>query len=255
MQLKNSYWWFKSAISPEVCQQIIDLGVSKIEADKQSGKSVEAYTFGDKQKSAVNSGQAMPQGEFSVQTLKEKGVSEENTYARDSEVAWLNDQWIYDLILPYIREANEKAGWKWDWDGAEQFQFTKYNPGGFYSWHKDGGSDWNSVYRRYIYGVNPNQPKGDGRLPDSYVYEDSMVGKVRKISMTLNLNPPGQYEGGDLKFDFGHHSNTEKFWNVEEIRPQGSLIVFPSFLDHCVTPLTRGTRYSLVLWCLGKPFK
>ena len=42
---------------------------------------------------------------------------------------------------------------------------------------------------------------------------------------------------------------------VEEIKDQGSMIIFPSFLDHCVTPITKGTRYSLVLWSVGDPFK
>jgi PKHD-type hydroxylase len=79
------------------------------------------------------------------------------------------------------------------------------------------------------------------------------VGKIRKISLTINLNTPGEYDGGDLKFDFGEHAD-ERFYTCEEIRPQGSVIVFPSFMPHCVTPVTRGTRYSLVLWCLGRPF-
>ena len=41
----------------------------------------------------------------------------------------------------------------------------------------------------------------------------------------------------------------------EEIRPKGSIIVFPSFLYHQVTPITKGTRYSLVMWVLGRPWQ
>jgi PKHD-type hydroxylase len=83
-----------------------------------------------------------------------------------------------------------------------------------------------------------------------------MVGKVRKLSLTINLNSPGDYEGGNLKFDFGMHCEKEnRFHECEEIRPQGSMVVFPSFVDHCVTPVTKGTRYSLVLWTLGEPWK
>ena len=73
--------------------------------------------------------------------------------------------------------------------------------------------------------------------------------------MTINLNEPGEYEGGNLKFDFGPHSEGERFHECTEIRPQGSIIVFPSFVQHQVTPVTKGTRYSLVLWSLGQPFK
>jgi PKHD-type hydroxylase len=110
------------------------------------------------------------------------------------------------------------------------------------------------AFRRYIFGVTPEPLRDDGRLPNKYVTDNKMVGKIRKISMTINLNEPGDYDGGNLKFDFGHHAD-RRFHEVEEIRPQGSIIVFPSFLDHCVTPLTRGTRYSLVLWTVGEPWK
>ena len=82
-----------------------------------------------------------------------------------------------------------------------------------------------------------------------------MIGKVRKLSMTINLNKPGEYDGGNLKFDYGPHASGKRFHEVEEIRPRGSIIVFPSFTYHQVTPVTRGTRYSLVLWSLGQPFK
>ena len=249
MQLKNYYYWYQSAISPEICQKIIDLGTSKFAEMTSKGERTEAYTFGSQEKSAKPD--AVPQNDQS-----KFEVGETDTYVRDSEVAWLNDQWLYDLILPYINEANEQAGWKWDIDRTETFQFTKYNPSGFYSWHKDGDSDWNGVYKRYIHGITKEPLKPDGSLPAYYLTDNHLVGKVRKISMTLNLNPPGQYEGGDLKFDFGLNVPKEnRFHTCEEIRPQGSIIVFPSFVDHCVTPITSGTRYSLVLWTLGDPWK
>ena len=80
-------------------------------------------------------------------------------------------------------------------------------------------------------------------------------GKVRKLSMTLNLTEPDDYTGGDLKFDFGPHAGRGRFKTCKEIRPRGSLIIFPSYLYHQVTPVTKGTRYSLVIWSLGKPFR
>ena len=88
------------------------------------------------------------------------------------------------------------------------------------------------------------------------VKNNQLVGKIRKLSMTINLNEPGDYDGGNLKFDFGsNREDGHQIHEVEEIRPQGSIIVFPSYQYHCVTPVTRGTRYSLVLWCLGEPWK
>ena len=80
-------------------------------------------------------------------------------------------------------------------------------------------------------------------------------GKVRKISMTLNLTDPDTYEGGNLKFDLGPHAKGDRIKICDDSRLQGSLIIFPSFTYHCVTPVTSGTRYSLVLWCLGKPWQ
>ena len=40
-----------------------------------------------------------------------------------------------------------------------------------------------------------------------------------------------------------------------EVKPKGSIVVFPSFVWHRVKPVTKGTRYSLVCWNLGYPFR
>lgn len=250
MQLSNYYYYFKSAISPDVCERIIGLGLKTLNQAESKGESTDAYTFGGREKAAMPD--AAPQGESTIEQLKDKDVGD--VYVRDSSVAWLHDQWLYDLFSPLISKANILAGWHWDIDFAENFQFTVYKPGQFYSWHKDGNSDHSGAYKRYLYGITP-QPERNGKLPEGYVTVDNWVGKVRKISMTCNLNVPGEYEGGNLKFDFGHHTNQDRFHEVEEIRPQGSVVVFPSFLDHCVTPVTKGVRYSLVLWSLGKPWR
>lgn len=247
MQLKYSYWYFKEAISSDDCKKIVDLGLSSLERDKSLGIDTRAVTFGNKEKHSLPD--ATPQGEKSKQELLKEGVKE--TYVRDSEVTWLNDQWIYDMLFPYIDYANKNAGWHWQWDWAESLQFTVYRPSGFYSWHKDGPSDHFGSYKRHLPGISSNPGKG----PSNLVVQNNFVGKIRKISMTLNLNQPGDYEGGNLKFDYGHHSDNERFYECTEIRPQGSIIVFPSFIDHCVTPITSGTRYSLVMWALGEPFK
>ena len=82
-----------------------------------------------------------------------------------------------------------------------------------------------------------------------------MNGKVRKISVTINLVDGNEYEGGNLRFDYGPHAGKNRYKTCEEIRPKGSIIVFPSFLYHQVTPITKGTRYSLVMWVLGRPWQ
>ena len=61
---------------------------------------------------------------------------------------------LYDLILPLIGKANREAGWNWNIETAETFQFTVYHgrkeDGGFYGWHTDGSSDFNSAIRPAI---------------------------------------------------------------------------------------------------------
>ena len=258
MQLRNSYYWFKEALKPDVCQKIIDMGNSIIEKSKKEKgeESVAATTFGNNHKQALKG--AVSQGDKTTEQVKtEHGISdadvEKARYIRDSEVCWMNDQWLYDLVYPYLNEANEKAGWKYEFSCSESFQFTKYGINQFYGWHADGNSCHLGKYKRAIPGVTPKDEFGF--YPKGLTDNPSMIGKIRKLSMTINLNKPGEYEGGNLKFDFGPHATGERFHECNEIRPQGSIIIFPSFLYHQVTPVTSGTRYSLVLWTLGQPFK
>jgi len=69
---------------------------------------------------------------------------------------------------------------------------------------------------------------------------------VRKISMTLLLNDPSEFEGGDLEL-----MTPGKYAELK----QGHAIIFASFLNHRVNPVKRGLRQSLVCWFGGKPFK
>lgn len=260
MQCKNLYYWFKSVLTPDQCQRLIDLGVNQMKKDEENGKSIEATTFGRNHKEAMleKNQNVTPQADKTIDELrKEMGDEtaniEQNRYVRDSQVSWLDERWIYDLIHPFLRTANKEAGWNYEWDYSEAFQFTKYNKGGFYGWHSDGQSCNFGKYKRIIPGVSQKNP--DGTYPSGYTTNPNMIGKVRKLSMTINLNKPGEYEGGNLKFDFGPHAGGKRFHECVEIRPQGSIVVFPSYVYHQVTPVTRGTRYSMVLWSVGQPFK
>ncbi len=76
-------------------------------------------------------------------------------------------------------------------------------------------------------------------------------GKVRKLSMTILLN--GNYQGGEFKF--ASYNKLESEVEIPDFKNAGSVIVFPSFMEHQVAPVTKGTRYSLVAWFVGPPFK
>jgi hypothetical protein len=163
MNLKNHYYWFNAVISPEDCRKIINLGLDQLERNKKQGDDTSGITAGGMEKQAKN--QAIPLQEKTLQEIaQEKQVTtveaEKLIYVRDSEVAWLNDVWLYELLMPYIREANEQAGWKFDIDDAEYFQFTVYNEGCFYWWHSDGRSDHHGKLKRYIPGITPLDKNG-----------------------------------------------------------------------------------------------
>jgi len=154
---------------------------------------------------------------------------------RFSDIVWLNDPWIYKEIYPYIYTANKNAGWNYQYDVSEAAQFTKYKLNQHYDWHCDS---WDKPYEK----------------------EGPEKGKIRKISMTLQLTDGSEYEGGELEFDFRNYDPhmrdaSKHVITVKEILPKGSIVVFPSFLWHRVQPVTKGVRYSLVLWTLGYPYK
>ena len=156
---------------------------------------------------------------------------------RNSDLVWLSEPWIYKEIHPYVHKANAMAGWNFEWSRSESCQFTKYKLNQYYDWHND---PWDKPYQR---------KKGD---PDN--------GKVRKLSMTCQLTDGSEYTGGELEFDFRNYDphmrdESKHVRSVPEILPKGSMVVFPSHLWHRVKPVTRGTRYSLVVWHLGYPFK
>jgi len=265
MELLNNYYYFQKAISKEQCNLIKKYGEGIIEDNKKNGQNVSAFTFGenDKYHKSKQFNNSIPQNEKTLEKMRKENIDKKNTYVRDSEVCWLNDKWIYDLIIPFVVKSNALAGWNFEFSCQESIQFTKYNNLGFYGWHKDGGSDHHAKYKKYIHGVSPDPLTKEGNIPQvlknksvtKYTDNINHVGKVRKLSVTVNLSEENDYEGGNLMFDFSEHNEISRYEICEKVRPQGSIIVFPSFVSHCVTPVTKGTRYSLVIWNLGEPFK
>ena len=291
MKLKHPYISYKEAIKSDICQKIISLGLSNIKENKKKDISTLGTTLNEKHQKDIDLDKNKISSDKTNEEIKKEGLDLGQVVARKSEVCWLKDNFLYDLILPLIGKANKEAGWNWNIDTAETFQFTVYHgrkeDGGFYGWHTDGSSDFNSVIRPAIKISNnplrykpPKKNTNDQFLTDAnnqlmpdtekddlplkkdksgllpiFSEDNKKWGKVRKISMTLNLTDPKSYEGGNLKFDLGPHVEGDRLKVLDDSRLQGSLIVFPSFTYHCVTPVTSGTRYSLVLWLLGKPWQ
>jgi len=212
MNLSNYYWYFKSALTPKFCDEVIKYGLQH-----QEKLAITAQ---------FNSKKDLKEEE--IADLKKK---------RNSNVVWLKDAWIYKEIQNYVHQANKSAGWNYEWSSSEPCQFTKYKLNQYYDWHCDS---WDKPYDK-------------SEDPNSH-------GKIRKLSVTCQLTDSSEYTGGELQFDcrnYDPHMREEDkhVLTVKEILPKGSIVVFPSFVWHRVQPVTKGTRYSLVIWNLGYPFK
>ena len=149
---------------------------------------------------------------------QEKGKASGDTIGRDSTIVWLpfnKMQPMYDDVNNFIQKTNRNHFGFGDIQMREPAQITEYIKGGFYDWHTDTDIDM------------------DKEPP------------VRKLSMTLLLNDPSEFEGGNLQI--ANRTLTPM--------KQGHAAIFASFLQHTVTPVTRGVRRSLVMWFGGEPFK
>ena len=78
---------------------------------------------------------------------------------------------------------------------------------------------------------------------------------VRKISLSISLSDPKDYEGGSLEFIVEDTPEKRRPIVCNELTPRGSMVVFPSFVMHKVNPVTKGTRYCLVMWHRGPKWK
>lgn len=141
---------------------------------------------------------------------------------RSSSLKWIPQnqewKWLYDRLMDLASHANNEL-WGFDLISApEPIQYTEYyaSEGGHYDWHQD---------------IGPNE------------------GSLRKVSITVQLSESDEYEGGDLQIWTGGEciSNSE--------RGAGVVVVFPSYMMHRVTKVTKGTRRSFVLWVGGEHYK
>lgn len=146
-----------------------------------------------------------------------------NKNIRKTNVGWMyadnNNKEIWATFSELISSINSQF-FKFDLTGFyEPAQLTIYkeNDAGHYSWHTD------------------YSPK-DSKIP-------------RKLSMSLLLSDPSEFEGGELQI------KTENDEPITLPQQRGRAWFFPSYVLHQVTPVTRGVRRSLVLWIGGPEFK
>jgi PKHD-type hydroxylase len=164
-----------------------------------------------------------------IQILEEQKatiVGGEEDGIRSSKVRWIpqdnNWWWLYEKLSNLIVEANNSL-WNFNLHHIPEYiQYTEYhsNEKGHYTWHQDIGP--------------------------------GMLSK-RKISITVQLSHPDEYEGGDLQLWQGGNYDENNFVNA--YKGEGSVFIFPSYMMHRVTPITKGTRRSFVLWVGGSHYK
>lgn len=146
----------------------------------------------------------------------------ENENHRISEVRWIdrndpNSKFIAEILWYYASQANRNT-FGFDIATLDEIQYTTYygKNQGKYEWHHD------------TFWANPT------------AYD-------RKLSVIVQLSDSNDYTGGDFEID---HQYVQP-----NMREKGTVFVFPSFLLHRVTPVTKGVRKSLVAWIEGPKFR
>jgi len=147
------------------------------------------------------------------------GRNDINFTYRDSDITWLypnqDTDWLYRKLVDTITMLNNTYFKFHISHFAEGLQFTNYKAP-------------KGAYKKHV---------------------DRMCGiNVRKLSLSIQLTDPKDYKGGDLIL-----YEDEK--GIKIIKEQGTLILFPSYVMHEVTKVTKGERNSLVAWITGDNFK
>jgi len=145
---------------------------------------------------------------------------------RKSSVGWLtrneDTEWIFSRYDGAVQRSNS-CWFGLDLDPLRVIQFTVYDDaGGHYEWHWDMHTT----------------PEAD----------NTEVIKQRKLSVVTQLNAPDEYDGGVFQV-----APCGQLYDIE--RKKGLTYMFLSFVNHRVSPVTKGTRYSLVGWYEGPDWR
>ena len=157
------------------------------------------------------------------------GESGDDNPTRSSMIKWIpmstDWDWLYKRLIGLAEEANRNV---WDFDltaALESIQYTEYyaSENGHYDWHQDIGK---------------------GALPSK-----------RKVSITIQLSESDEYTGGELQLCTGSNGTGQLDNTIECPRGKGVGVLFPSYMMHRVSPVTKGVRKSLVLWVGGSHYR
>lgn len=139
---------------------------------------------------------------------------------RNCQVKWLqpedNTVWIYQRLVDAIQKINSEY-FNLNLYGLQTLQYTVYDAGNneFYKAHRDA-------------------------------FNMASKGLTRKLTFSIQLSDPSEYEGGELVIDVDHYPQTAS-------KTKGDMIFFLSSCVHEAKPVTKGIRHVLVAWVVGPP--
>jgi len=164
-----------------------------------------------------------------------------NKEKRNSQNTWIpTTHWVAGFLWHYVQRAN-RENFLYDLrniDG-ESLQYTRYGVGQFYGWHNDAG-----LATQYKPQSVNNRSEG---LANDFVNEN--IELVRKLSFSLQLSDPDDYEGGNVQIM--NESGKSHFVP----RKKGTIVLFDSRAQHRVLKVTKGVRKSIVGWTCGPRWK
>ena len=165
---------------------------------------------------------------------------------RKSKNSWLStNHWIAGFLWHYVHKAN-RENFLYDIShiDAGSLQFTKYEEGEFYNWHSDVAS--RDYYEPQV--KNPSsKSSGNKKIQEDFLNLSSEY--IRKLSFTLQLSDPDDYEGGNIQFI---DDENKRFMAP---RQRGAMILFDARTQHRVLKVKKGVRRSIVGWVLGPRWK
>ena len=163
---------------------------------------------------------------------------------RNSENAWINtNHWIAGFLWHYVNKAN-RENFLYDLTNidGENLQYTKYSEGQYYNCHNDAGI---SNYYKPQYVANSGNSDEDSDNLQVTDFLKTSCELVRKLSFTLQLSDPDEYEGGNVQLI----DDSGKSYIAP--RQRGTIILFDSRTQHRVIKVKKGVRKSIVGWVLG----
>ena len=167
---------------------------------------------------------------------------------RNSENAWINtNHWIAGFLWHYVNKAN-RENFLYDLTNidGENLQYTKYSEGQYYNWHNDAGIS--NYYKPQYVAISGYSDEDSDNLQVTDFLKTSCE-LVRKLSFTLQLSDPDEYEGGNVQLI----DDSGKSYIAP--RQRGTIILFDSRTQHRVIKVKKGVRKSIVGWVLGPRWK